>query len=338
MKTNAPYSTLRQGKRIDLVEASPLPAPLTIYLEPTNICNFKCVYCPESFPDFSERSGGLHRLDAQGFALVSHQISELGRVKVLHFYMMGEPFVNRALPDFIRAATDARIAERTCVTSNATLLDTRTIDRVLDSGLDYLRISIYGATEETAARRTGSAIKLSRIIANLQNFRARRQERGAGPTLYIKMIDTGDTAENQVFLDRFGPIGDEAAIEPAMNWNDPEEGNLAQRDHEEMLANPYFSHRKRACALPFYTLVVHSDLRVSVCCVDWAKQAVVGDLRQETLSEVWRGARLKEFRLAHLRGERHTLAACATCTYLYTTPDNVDALSADDYLARAEAR
>ena len=63
MSIEQPYSRLRQARRIDLVEMSPLPAPMAIYLEPTNICNFRCVYCPESFDDFKERTGGLHRLD-----------------------------------------------------------------------------------------------------------------------------------------------------------------------------------------------------------------------------------------------------------------------------------
>ena len=340
MKSDPPYSQLRQGNRISLVDASPLPGPMAIYMEPTNICNFKCVYCPESFPDFKERSGGLHRLDATGFAAIADQILALGPLKVLHFYMMGEPFVNRALPDFVRQAVDRRVAARTCVTTNATLLDAKTIDRILESGLDYLRVSVYGATQETFARRTGTAdMKLSRIVSNVAALRQRRDERGLDkPFIYVKMIDTRDERENALFLETFRPLADEVALEPAMNWNDPDEGKLAQVSQDEMLATPYFQHAKRACAFPFYTLVIHSDLRVSVCCVDWAKQAVVGDLKTETLSEIWNGDRLRDFRVAHLRGERKTLPACAQCTYLFTAPDNIDALTAESYLARCVDR
>jgi MoaA/NifB/PqqE/SkfB family radical SAM enzyme len=338
MTSDALYSQLRKGNRIELADASPLPAPMAIYLEPTNICNFKCVYCPESCPDYKERTGGLHRLDAAGFSAVMDQILALGRLKVLHFYMMGEPFVNRALPDFIRMASDRRVADRTCVTTNATLIDAKTTDRILASGLDYLRVSIYGGTEETFARRTGSPFKLQRIVNNVAAFRRTRDERGlAKPFIYVKMIETGDDAEDARFLDTFRPLADEVALEPVMNWNDPDEGNLAQLSREEMLANPYFRHVKRVCSFPFYTLVVHSDLRVSVCCVDWAKQAVVGDLKIQTLGEIWRGERLRDFRLTHLRGERRTLPACAQCTYLYTAPDNLDALSPETYLARCSA-
>jgi hypothetical protein len=75
-------------------------------------------------------------------------------------------------------------------------------------------------------------------------------------------------------------------------------------------------------------------LRVSPCCVDWDKRAVVGDLRTDTLVDIWHGAPMRNFRLEHLRGNRRMLEACARCTYLYTVPDNVDSLAADTYLSR----
>ena len=150
------------------------------------------------------------------------------------------------------------------------------------------------------------------------------------------MNDSGDPAENAEFLEKFGPIVDEAVIEPVMNWNNPSEGNLAQVDSDTLLRGPNFQNRKTVCPQPFYTLVVHSDLRVSVCCVDWAKEAVVGDLKTETLMEVWRGAALRDFQLAHLEGRKSELAACKNCTFLHQMPDNLDDLSPEEYRARAE--
>lgn len=328
------YSALRSGKRIDLVEHSPLPAPLTIYVEPTNVCNFRCVYCPESFVEYREVAGGFHRMDAAGFRHVLDNISALGRLRTLNFYLLGEPFLNRALPDLIAEAVTRDVADRTAVTTNATVLDATMAERVLDSGLHYLRVSIYGGTEETAKARTQGRISLDQIAANLRSLREARDRRGSRLFLYVKMIDTTDPAENAAFLDRFRTLADEIAIEPVMNYNDPEGHNLAQKTREELLAHPHFQHRKRACPFPFYTLVIHADLRVSVCCVDWSKAAVVGDLKTESLRAIWNGSRLRDFRLAHLRGERHTLAACARCTYLYTTPDSVDALTPEVYLGR----
>lgn len=329
------YAKLRTGNRISLVDESPIAAPLTIYLEPTNICNFKCVYCPESFSDFEKKTGGFHQLSLPDFHRIADQIRELGAPKVLNFYMMGEPFANKNTIDFIRIAMNTRLAERICVTTNGSLLRPATIDKLLDTGVDFIRISIYGGTPEAHARRTNSKIGFERIVEGVAQLHQQKKKRGlSSPHLYVKMIDGGDPVENEAFRHIFSGICDEIAIEPAMNWNDPEGSKLAQKPVESFIDSEYFRHKKSACPFPFYTLVIHSDLRVSPCCVDWEKTASVGNLRHETLSAIWRGRRMREFRLEHLRGNRRNLEACARCTYLFTVPDNVDMLVPDAYVSR----
>ena len=37
---------LRNMNRINLGEKAPLPGPMLMYLEPTNLCNIRCAFCP----------------------------------------------------------------------------------------------------------------------------------------------------------------------------------------------------------------------------------------------------------------------------------------------------
>lgn len=329
------YSELRAEKRIDLMEHSPLLTPLSVYIEPTNICNFKCLYCPESFANFKERSGGLYKLSQDDFEKIVQEIKSIGKVKTINFYMMGEPFANQKLCDFIRMAKEYELAERLIVTSNGSLLRPKLYDLLANSGLDYLRISIYGGNEESHRKRTNSLIKLNEILDNVLGFKLYRDSvRSEFPRIYIKMIDSLDEVENSEFISLFSAAADEICLEPPMNWNDPAEGNLALQPIDHLLATNYFKNKKKACPLPFYSLVIHSDLRVSVCCVDWAKQAVVGDLKKQTLKSIWFGSSLHEFRIKHLRGEREEIEACKRCTYLYTLPDNIDSMLPEAFEAR----
>lgn len=332
-----PYSKLRSRPRISLKDAVPLPGPLTVFVEPTNICNFKCVYCPESFTDFEERSGGLHRMDLATFERVAGEIAAIGPIKTLNFYMMGEPLVNGHLPRFVRIAKDKQAAERICVTTNATLLKETIARELIEAGLDYLRVSVYGGSAEAHSRRTQSKIPLDRIVRHVAQFRKLRDELKAPTFIYVKMIDTQSAEENAQFLDLFGSIGDEVTLEPVMNWNDPEEGDLSQMQRDARLSLDYYRLKKQVCPFPFYTLVVHADLRVSVCCVDWAKETVVGNLRYETLEQIWRGQKLRDFQLMHLQGRAGEHKACRDCTYRHTAPDNIDELTADEFLRRSTA-
>jgi hypothetical protein len=63
----------------------------------------------------------------------------------------------------------------------------------------------------------------------------------------------------------------------------------------------------------------------------------VGDLKTQTLAEIWRGQALRDFQTAHLDGRRNELSACESCTFLHTAPDNLDGLSSAEFLARREA-
>lgn len=332
------YAALRQGKRVDLQASVPLAGPLTIYIEPTNICNFRCICCPESFADYEVKSGGLSVMTPEDFAYVADELESFNTIQTLNFYMMGEPFANKYLSDFIANAKRRALGRQTIVTSNGSLLKPECYAALCASGLDYLRISIYGSNEKLHRQNTGSPIKLARIRDNVAGLKAYRDTHShAGPHIYVKMVESENPAINEEFLRAFADVGDEVLIEPIMNWNDPDEGNLAQIDRDVLQRREYFAHKKDVCPFPFYTLVIHSDLKVSACCVDWNKKTVIGDLRTETLKQIWTGEALHALQLRHLEKLRIELPGCSNCTYLHTAPDNLDCLDAATYAKRLGA-
>lgn len=331
----AGYGALRNRKRINLLEAVPLPAPLALYVEPTNVCNFRCVFCPESFKDYEDIAGGLFKLAPDDFERIASQVEDIGGVQTLNFYMMGEPFANRNLLDYISIAKERSLGRKLILTSNGSLLKKEHYARLCGSRLDYLRISIYGSNEDTHRTNTDSQVKLARIRENVAGLKAFRNANGhATPHIYVKMIKSARAEENAEFLESFRNVGDEVALEPVMNWNDPEQGNLSGIDADRLQDDGFFANKKTACPFPFYTLVIHSDLKVSACCVDWDKKVIIGDLRTQTLRAIWHGEALRALQVAHLEGRRRSLSGCSNCTFLHTAPDNLDALAASDFLKR----
>lgn len=327
---NIPKITdLRARPRIDLVAQSPIPAPLTIYLETTNVCNFRCVSCPESLPGYAEQIG-QHMMTVAQFESICDQILELGPLKTLNFWLMGEPFANRHLTEMIEIAKRRGVAETTMVATNGTLA--HDYKAIVHSGLDYIRFSIYGGNDSTHSKRTKSKVPLYRIKENLANIKYFRDLTGAdNPAVLCRMLDYGDVEVEQ-YKQSFAPVCDSLSVEQFMNWNDPIQTNLSGMKREDMLQTQYFANKKEVCPIPFFKLAIHSDLTVSACCVDWDKKTALGNLKTETLAQIWRGERLQDFRLAHLRSERHTLPGCSDCTYLHTAFDNIDRLTPEQFL------
>jgi radical SAM protein with 4Fe4S-binding SPASM domain len=333
-----PYSQLRNFERPSLARSLPLPMPMGMFIEPTNQCNFKCRFCPESFDDYTETVGGRAYMDFALFERIVAQIRELGRLKVLRFYMLGEPLLHPDLVRMIKLAVDSGISDRTELTTNATALTEAKSRALLESGLDYLRVSIYAAHQDRNERVTQSKIPITRIYENVKTFRRLRDEaHRSQPFLYVKMIDSCSGEENQAFLDMYQPLADECVLEKPMNWNGYENRDLlgaAYTDGAEkktLDATELYPFRKQVCPFPFYTAVINANGDVTACCVDWNKKTCIGNIKEATLGEVWRGDRAREFRRMHLEGRRHENESCRNCTYLYTSPDNLDDVPPADF-------
>jgi radical SAM protein with 4Fe4S-binding SPASM domain len=333
-KALVPYTELSKS-RVALGDMLPLRMPLSMYVEPGNRCNFKCTFCPESFADYEAQAGGLRSLSFEDFSKVCADIKALGRLKVLRLYMLGEPLLHKDLPRFIRHAKASDVAERIEVTTNGTALTTKTSRELIEAGLDYLRVSIYASSDRRHLEVTGSKIAVRRIADQVRAFRDLRDSLGsAKPFVFAKMIDSLDDRENEAFFELYRPIADEVGLEPRTNWTGFEGRDLVKLGAEPDLSDSrrvVASGAKRICPYPFYILVVHADLDVSVCCADWNKKALVGNLRRQTLGEVWNSEELRAFQKMHVENRRSDNESCRNCTVLYTHPDDLDGLSLDRF-------
>jgi radical SAM protein with 4Fe4S-binding SPASM domain len=284
--------------------------------------------------DYAERAGGISTLSFTQFRKVCADILDLGRLKVLRFYMLGEPFLHNELPDFIGYAKAQNVAERVEVTSNATALTSKNSQRILDSGLDYLRLSIYAIDPVRHKSITQSDIAPMAIRKNVQILYQMRNSAGLKkPLIYAKMIDPFDPEEERRFVEEYHDITDEVAIEQPMNWDDPDGVDFLENVYgSHVKREKLFQYKKEVCTFPFYTLVIHSSGDVSVCCVDWEKKTVCGNIFRETLKEIWTGAKLLAFQRMQIERRKHENEACRNCTFLYTTPDNIDEITRLDAL------
>ncbi len=332
------YSELRSNDRITLRDAAPLRAPLTVHLETTNVCNFRCVQCPTGMDDYAEAAGYYQAMPMDLYAKVIGDLQEIGQVKSIKMYLMGEPLLNRNLGKMIAMAREAGVSERIEVTSNCSMLTRARAIELLDSGLEYLRVSIYSVDEEKHSEITKSKFTPAQVLANVKQLRALRDERGlTRPFINAEMLSVDDAA-NQRFLDTYKDVVDEATITYPHNWNGYEEldliTNIAPAGVDQAKSFPV---KKDSCPFPFYTLAVRANGSVVTCCVDWSGGTTVGDVRSESLAEIWKGRRMLEFQKMHLEGRRGENSSCAHCNAFTRSPDSVDGLTGAELEQRWEA-
>lgn len=319
------YSELRARPRLDLVAHSPLPCPLTLYVDPTSFCNFKCVQCPVGQDEYDiERS----TMRIETFERICREVLEMGKLKSLKLYLQGEPMLHPQLGEFVMIAK--RCAERVEITSNCSVLSIHKAASLIYGGLDYLQVSVYGSNEAEHAAVTHSPISAARIRNNVKDLRKLRDSLDKeNPFIYAKAFRKS-AGEDAAFLREWEPIADECGFDEPHNWDG--QFNLRERLYG-IAEEPKVSDIP--CPFPFYTLAVKADGKVSVCCVDWSNGTEVGNVHDESIAEIWRGKRLHDFRMMHLERRRGLNPACRNCQIPERMPDKMDGLDSQAFAARS---
>ncbi|MDQ4044520.1 MAG: radical SAM protein [Chloroflexota bacterium] len=162
---------------IDLVRPNTMPVlPEVIYVETSNSCNSLCQTCPLTF--FG--NGAPRNLTLAELESIVDQLPGLKRV-VLHG--IGEPLLNRELALMIRFLKARSI--HTLFNSNIIALTRRRQAELVESGLDELRVSLDGATEETY-RRVRGVPAFAKVVKHLREIvEARELMAGTSPRISV---------------------------------------------------------------------------------------------------------------------------------------------------------
>lgn len=170
-------------EEVDLGEEA-VREPVCLYLETTNRCNLLCQDCPRTFASV-EKPADL------SLARLKFLVDQIVDLKVAVLHGIGEPMINRELPQMIRCLKSR--GARVLFNSNATLLSSRLQRELIDSGLDEIRVSLDAADAEAFARVRGLP-KFDLILRNLREFMKLKKELGVDhPKVSLWMVGLKET-------------------------------------------------------------------------------------------------------------------------------------------------
>lgn len=333
--------TKKNSNRRALKDILPLNLPLGISIEPVNLCNMKCVQCPVSLKEFKDIVGGVDTMSFELYKKIIKDIKDMGRLIQMNLYGDGEPFLNKDLIKMVKYAKEQNVTEKITITTNGSLLNEETSKELITSGLDYLRVSIYSIDAKRHKEVTRTDFSPSEIYNNVKNLKESRDILDLKkPFIYTKLIDAY-TDENELFLSKYSKISDQANIETPMNWNGYSEHDFIGKIDPDKKTNQtevqgFYEEKgtsglKNICTTAFHSLNIKQNGDVCICIVDWNHGTKVGNIKNESLKDIWFGEKLREFREMHIKGRKHENESCKNCNYMYGNPDSIDGLSEDEY-------
>ncbi len=315
--------------RMDLINRTkletviPLEAPFVLFVDPSDACNFKCRFCPTSDRGLMRKVGRpMKVMDFELFKKIANDMTKFSpQVKVLRLYKDGEPLINKRLPDMIKYAKDVGAAERIDTTTNASLLTPEKGKALIDAGLDRINISIEGVSNEQYKNFSDVNLEFERIVENVRAFYENKKQ----CEMLVKINgDTLSEQDKQTFLDTFGDYTDKIYIEHIMSCWPNFELNGVEANREKGI---YGQEIKEVdlCSYVFYSFAINSDGFASLCFLDWSKKLSIGDVREQSVKEIWTGKQMRQYQRMFLDGKRKKHPICGNCGQMtHGNPDNID--------------
>ena len=129
------------------MQATTVPLPSFVQIEPVGQCNLRCQMCPIQFRTDGPPNGPPAFMPFETFRRL---VDQLPTVTELQLQGLGEPMMHPRFFDMVSYAATRGITVST--NSNLTLLTPARAERLVTSGLSRLHASIDGATAATYER------------------------------------------------------------------------------------------------------------------------------------------------------------------------------------------
>jgi len=281
-----------------------LPFPSVIMIENTNCCNAQCVMCPR---EKLTRKPGF--MDFGLFKKIIKEVSSARRKPVTHLHGFGEPLLDALLSERIKFAKTCGI-KHTYIVTNASLLFPETSRKIINAGLDKMKISFYG-TDEESYDATMRRLNFKVAFQNIKDFlRIRKEMKRKNPQLILQYLphetNNAKTEEFRVLwcslIDK--NVGDCLNLSSLHNYGG---GRAYNRVGEKIVS---------ICFYPWTAMSVLCDGRVVTCCMDYNGVQAMGDLNFQSVKEIWNGPVLSAIRGKFGNLDYSGFPACLCCDWV----------------------
>lgn len=311
-------STTPGGARERLANALPLDTPYMIQIFPAYACNFRCGFCLHALD--RHRHGYISDVPFMSMELYRKCIDDMKqfphKLKMLRFAAIGEPLLHREIAEMVSYAKTADIAQSVDIVTNGALLTPELSDKLIEAGLDRLRVSVEGLSSEDYLAHTGQAIDFERFVEQIQYF----YNHSRHTHVYIKIIDymVQEPGQKERFFELFRPVCHSLAVEhltPTIEEIDY--GRLSGGMETDKPQNGEALLDAEVCPQGFYMMQINPDGNIVPCC-SMKYPEILGNVNQNTVPEIWTGEQFNWFRCKMLNDRTQAGPVCRDCKlYLY---------------------
>lgn len=271
--------------------------PPCLQIEPTSMCNFRCVMCYQTDKSFSNKSKGF--MSNMSLDLYKKLIDEVeGKVEAITLASRGEPTLNKDFMNMLEYSNGKFLAFK--INTNASMLNEKLIHSILSTDIQSIVFSADAADKETYEKIRVNG-KFERIMANLELFAEIRKKHYSKSKHIVKMsgVKISDEQSIEKMEKQFKKYADVIAFVNYTPWQSSYENEPNNLEH--------------ACEELWTRMFVWADGKVNPCDYDYKSLLSKWNAKNTTISEIWNSKEYNLIRQKHIEKKRNTLEPCARC-------------------------
>lgn len=283
--------------------------PNVVWIEPTNVCNLKCIMCPNSV--IEQKNKGF--MDMVIYKKIIKEIKTFASYIIL--CISGESLLHKNFAEMVKIAKDNGLA--VYLSTNATVLTPKLSKEILLAGLDWINFSFDGCSKEVYEKvRVGG--KFEKTLQNVVSFLKIKKFLGGKTSAELQILVMDENGEKDYqknikgFMRNFKnlPLDYVQKREPS-SW-----GNFLHdtKKYQYRTLGNNFS----PCSYLWSSLHILWDGKVVACTSDFFGDNVLGKFPEKSLREIWNDEPMRRFRLAMVKGTylKHN-KNCQSCDSLW---------------------
>jgi radical SAM protein with 4Fe4S-binding SPASM domain len=240
------------------------------------------------------------------FKKIIDEAATISRITQLTLTGLGETLLDRHLDDRIRYARSKMPDVCIDLYTNGSQLTLERGLRLVDAGITVIYVSLNAATADKR-KAIMQLDDFDKVVANTHALIDELKRRKSLVRVIVKAVVSKDLME----------IGDTDIM--IKEWGGPwdQGGNLYLHQEGSWGNGAVWTVRVplvKACSRALDEIMIMSDGRVSACCFDGEGDLILGDIKTQTIREVYAGEKAVAFRQAHNEGRRQEYAICKNCT------------------------
>jgi radical SAM protein with 4Fe4S-binding SPASM domain len=285
------YETFPQRLKVDSF-------PPCLQIEPTSICNYRCLFCYQVDEEFTAKANGM--MGMMSFDLFKKIIDETeGQCEAVTLASRGEPLICPDIEAMLRYMSGKFLASK--LNTNAWFLDEKLCHAILESRINTVVFSADAASEPAYSKLRVNG-NLDRVHANIKRFHSIRERDYPNSRTITRVsgvkVPGADELENM--KEFWGELVDQVAFVKYNPWENSYDKSIND------ISEP--------CSDLWRRMFVWWDGKINPCDVDFKSHLCVGNASSQDLGSLWQSEKYMVLRESHIAKKRSNCEPCNRCT------------------------